>query len=116
MEPQVVLMVILGDKELGKWDHLCRHRSCESLRPIDCADESLSGLLLIRIGIEDHRTILRPDVRPLPVDLGRIVSNSKENVEKLNIGYRLRVETDLDRLRMPRISRSDFRIAGRIFS
>ncbi len=54
---------------------------------------------LFIVVIEDHRTIMRPDVGPLPVELGWIVA-VPEDFEKIFVGDSGRVVFDLHDLGM----------------
>src|SRR5690606_19896050 len=63
--------------------------------------------------VKDCRAVLRADVRSLPVERRWIVDR-KENLQQLLVGNHLRVEGDLDRLRVTGCTGADL-LVGRVF-
>lgn len=66
---------------------------------------------LVRLMIEDHASILRSDVRSLPIDLSWIVI-VPENCQELLVGDNLRVILNLHGLCMPRLIRAHIFVGG----
>jgi hypothetical protein len=50
------------------------------------------NLLLSGIGWKDCRSVLRPDVGPLPIQFGRIVHDGKEDLQDLAVAHLARIE------------------------
>ena len=50
---------------------------------------------------EDRRAILRPGIRALPIELGRIVDHREENLQQPSVADLARVVGNLHRFRVP---------------
>ena len=68
-------MIFLGRVEVSAGLDLGRDRCIENMRLVELGDVGLGNARLLRIGREDGRAILRPDIRPLVVELGWIMGD-----------------------------------------
>src|SRR5436189_695563 len=91
MIDQVVLMIALSFVEGVKRGHLCRNLTAKNFCLIQLLDVAFGNSLLFVSRKEDRRTILWANVRTLSVQLGRVVCNSKENLEELSVSDLRRV-------------------------
>ena len=57
----------------------------ENCRLVELIDISLGDALLLRAGEENNRTILRPCIGTLTIQLSRIMRGRKENLQKLSV-------------------------------
>src|SRR5271166_223899 len=78
-----ILMVLLGGVKMRQRHHLGDDWPGKSLAPLKPGDIGLRLALLLFVGVEDYRAVLGPGIRTLPVELGRVVSNKKENPQQL---------------------------------
>ena len=74
-------MVILGRIEIPAGLDLGDDRSVKYVRLVELGDIGLGNVRLLRIGRENCRTVLGPDVRALPVELGRVMSDRKIDLQ-----------------------------------
>src|SRR5438046_8983908 len=109
---EVVLVVLLPAVERGERSHLRHDGSPPDPGFLDLPDDLLCHLLLFRGVREDRGAILRALVGSLSVPRGRIV-DLQEGPQDVDEGNRLRVEGDLDGLRMTSGVRADG-VVGRI--
>ena len=79
-----------------QWLHLRHDRSTENLRLIQLIDICLSNPLLIGAVEKDCRAVLRPDIRPLPIQLGRVVGDREKDLQNLSVRNLPGIETNLD--------------------
>src|SRR5690606_28125121 len=82
---QVVLVVGLGGVESVQWGDPGDDRCGEDMRRLQLGDVGLGDALLLPVRREDLRTVLRPDVGTLAVELGRIVDDREEHLEQLPV-------------------------------
>lgn len=66
---------------------------------------------LIVVVVEDHRSVLGPDIVPLLVEGGWIMSG-EENFHQLLIGYDFRIKTDLKNFGITSVAPADFLVRG----
>ena len=76
---------------LGRIERLQRHdrrhdRPREDLRVSQLLDVRRRDLLLLVVDVEDRRAILRAVVRPLPIQLRRVVRDGEEDLQQLAVG------------------------------
>ncbi len=74
-------MIILGRIETPAGLDLGDDRSIEHMRLVELGDIGLGNVRLLRIGREDRRAILGPDIRALAVELGRIMGDRKIDLQ-----------------------------------
>ena len=110
---RVVLMVGLGLVESFECGDLCDERAFEEFRPVQLLDVAFGDALLLLAGVEDGRAVVRADVGPLPVQLGRVVCDGKEDLEELAVGDLGRVVGDANGLGVPGVARADRLVVGR---
>ena len=89
---QEILMISLGADRRS-----CRFRwssrsGAEGMRGIELGDIGLRHPRLFGVRREDRRAILRPLVRPLAVELGRIVGDGEEDLQDLAVADLVRVD------------------------
>src|SRR3954454_20176474 len=78
----------------------CGHRLPRpQARCVDVADRLLGDTTLLRVGDKDGRAVARSDVVSLPVP-GRRIMDLEEELQQLPVGEHVRVEHDLDGLRV----------------
>ena len=94
-------MVRLGRIEALERNYLGDDRLWEGLRVIELSDVVVGDLFLRRIRKENRRTILRPLIGPLPVELRRIVRCVEEHLEQIAVRDLRRIVSDLHRFRVP---------------
>jgi hypothetical protein len=70
--------------------------------------------LLAGIGKEDGGAVLRPPIRPLAIELRRIVRHGEEDAQDLAVGDLRLIESDLHRLRVPGRAGGDRLVGGGI--
>jgi hypothetical protein len=97
LEVVLVLGLCLPERSGGR--HLGDDLARPQTRGVDIGDRVLCDAALLLVDVVDRRAIARPDVVALAV-LRRRVVNLKEELQQVPIGDALRVEQDLDRLRM----------------
>src|SRR5260370_14578088 len=90
-------MIILGWPEVGRWNNLRDDRT----RPLRLRFHfrALGDLALLLVVVEDRGTVLRPAIVSLLIHRRRIVE-SEEKLQDLVVADLLRIEFDLDRLRV----------------
>src|SRR5271166_4533032 len=96
---EVVLVLGLGLPERAGRRHLGDHLARPKAGRVDVGDRVLGDLLLLVAEVEDGRPVAGPDVVALPVPRGRVV-HLEEEVQQVPVGDLVRVEDDLDRLRV----------------
>ena len=69
----IILVISLGGIKGLQWDDLSHNRAGENLGPLQLRDVRLGDSLLLVAAIENRRAILAARVRPLPVQLRRVV-------------------------------------------
>ena len=109
----VVLMVIFGCIESGQRLNLRHDRLIEPLGLVELLNIGLGSLPLLSIGEKNCRTILATQVKPLLIELGRIMGGCKEDLEQLLIGNLRRIIGDFNRLRMAGFAGAHLRVMGR---
>src|SRR5204863_9965240 len=96
---EVVLMLGLGLPERARRGDF-RHDLPGPAPPrLDLGNRLLGDAALFLVAVEDRRAVARPEVVALPVERRRIV-DAEEELEHVAVRGALRVEDDLDRLRM----------------
>ena len=73
----------------------------------DLRDVGARRLVLCGVGGEDGRAVLGAGVRPLAIQLGRVVGHREVDLQQLGIGHLARVVHHLDRLGMAGAARAD---------
>ena len=94
-------MIILGAIEVPAGLDPDDDRSIEHVRLVELGDIRLGGARLFWICGEDCRAILGPDVGALAVELRRIMGDRKIDLQNVTIADAARIESDLDRFRVP---------------
>src|SRR3979411_1221535 len=74
---QIVLVVLLGGVKPVQRRHLRHDRTRERLRRGQLLDIALRYLLLLRVPVENRRTVLGAAVGPLTIELRRVVRDRK---------------------------------------
>src|SRR4026208_1331178 len=64
---EIILMISLRVVEGLQWRYLSDNRSIKNFRPIKLFDVGLGNFLLLLIGVEDRRTVLRTAVGSLTI-------------------------------------------------
>ena len=105
-------MIGFRRKEVRQCAHLGDDRPPERLRRAELGDIGIGDFLLLRIGREDRGSVLRADIRSLPVQLRRIVRHGEEYLQELAIADSLRIVGDLDRFGVAGGAGADGRVAG----
>src|SRR3954454_16103994 len=85
VQRQVVLMIVFRRIEPLQRADLGHDRLLVDLGGVELGDIGLRHLLLLIIGSEDRRTILRTGVRALAVQLRRVMHHGKEYLQDLAI-------------------------------
>src|SRR5438552_6250644 len=70
---RVILVVLLGRVESAQLSELRHDWARKSLRGGELLDVALCNLLLLRVPVENRRTVLSAVIRPLAIELGWIV-------------------------------------------
>src|SRR6266498_3521150 len=97
-------MVILCGVKRFQYSNLRDNRSLEDPGSVELRDIRLGDALLLRTRREDRRAVLRADVRPLVIALGRVMGHREEELEEFSVGNHPRIERDLDGLGMAGIA------------
>ena len=79
----------------------------KNLGRVQLRDVVLADLLLLVVGVEDGGAVGRTYIRPLAIELRRVVDHGKEDLQQLAIGDLRRVENNLYRFRMSGILLAD---------
>jgi hypothetical protein len=87
--------------EVIQWDHPGDDLPRVPLLALEHADELGRSAALIVVLVEQLRPVARADVRPLPVELRRVVRHGKEDAKQFNIAHPRSVVADCDRFRDP---------------
>ena len=103
----VVLMVALGGEELVELSHFRHDRTREILCLGQLIDVRGRFLFLSVVAIEDRRAILRADVRPLAIELRRIVRDGEEHLEQFAVRHDRRIVHDANRLGVAGLAGAD---------
>src|SRR5689334_18138834 len=85
MERQIILMIRLGRIEVSERDYLGDDWLGERLFLIELRDVVVGHLLLFVVRIEDRGPVLSSRVRALSIQLGRVVSDEKEDLQQIVI-------------------------------
>jgi len=109
----VILMVFLGIVKSVRGFDFGRCFFFEDAGPVEFRLRFLGCFSLLIGMIEYHGTVLRADIRTLPVDLGRIMQ-PPEIPEQLLVGDFIRIIFNLHRFRMARRART-YHLIRRIF-
>lgn len=104
-------MITLGRIEYAERGNLGDNRVVPHMIGRQLGYHFVGGLLLLGGIIEDRGTILRSDIRPLPVERGGIM-NGEEHIEQIAVGDHFGVERYLHRLGMSRFSGADLFVGG----
>ena len=91
-------MIILGRIEFPAGLDLGNDRSIKHVRLVELGDIGLGNAHLLGIRWEDRRAVLCPDIRPLAVELGRIMGNRKIDLQDAAVADAAGIEGDPDRL------------------
>lgn len=84
---EIVLVIILGWEELKQRDNLRDDGCGETARVRESFNIASSVLLLRGIGVENGGTILRANIRPLSIKLGRVVRHFEEHLQQLLVRH-----------------------------
>jgi hypothetical protein len=103
----VVLVVGLGLVESFESGDLGDDRAAKEFRLIQLSDVAFGDALLLRAPVEDSRAVMFTDVGPLPVQLGRVVRDGKEDLEEPAVRDPRRVVGDANGLGVPGLARAD---------
>ena len=87
-------MIILGRIEIPAGLDLGNDRSIECVRLVELGDIGLGDARLLRIRGKNRRAILAPDIGALTVELCRIVSDRKIDLQDPPIADQVGVEDD----------------------
>src|SRR5690349_18265752 len=97
MLPRIILVVGFGREKTAVFDP-GRDWLPEHVPRLELGDEAFRLRGLVRILREDRASVARPDVRSLPIHLGRVMRDRKVNLEQLGVTYLRRVVGDPDGL------------------
>ncbi len=109
----VVLMIFLGFIERAECDDLSYDGPSENFSLIQLINVGLCNALLVFVSIKDSRAIVRTLVRPLPIQLGRVMGHGKEHLEELTIRDLRWIIGNLDRFGMAALPCADLVIISR---
>src|SRR5450755_1570934 len=101
---QIILVIVLRRIKSSERLYASSYWPRKRVRLFQLADIGLCNTLLALIGVENCRTILRADIRPLTVNLGGIVHHRKCDLQNLAVGNGGRNEGYLYRFRVARDS------------
>src|SRR5580704_16601547 len=82
---RVILMISLGRVKGLEWHYLRHDWPRENFGLIELSNVGFGNLLLFVATAKNHGEILRAAVRPLPVELRRVVRHGKENAQQFAI-------------------------------
>ena len=108
---RIVLMIVFGAIECLQRFHLGHDRAGEGMRLAEFRDIGLGGPLLDIAGGENLGAVLRALVRPLPVQLCRVMRHREIDLQQAAVGDLLWIEGDFDRFRVPRAAGADLLVA-----
>ena len=114
MERQVILVISLGGIERREGTDLGDDRVRINLGLTELLDVRLRHALLVVVGEKDRRAILRAVIRPLAVQLRRVMRDRKEDPQQLAIGDLRRIVGHLDRFRVPGHAGADHLVVRRL--
>ena len=114
MAVQIVLMVGLRIVEPLQRHDLGDDGAPEHARCLELGDVAVGHALLVGVGIEDGRTVLRAGIRPLPVQFRRVMRDGKEHLQELPVADARRVVENMHRLGMAGPAAAHLAIRGRI--
>ena len=98
MKRSIILVIGFGAVECLQPLHPGDDRARERMRLVELRDIGLGEALLAIAGGENLGSILCPLVRPLPVQLGRIMRHRKIDLQQAAEGDLLRIECNLHRI------------------
>ena len=110
MKDEIVLMISFGRIEALKRLYPSHDVLPKGVGLVELSDVSLGDRPLSVIAVEDRRAILRPGIRSLVIELGRVVRYGEINLQDLTIGDNPRIESDLDGFGMSGASRTHVRV------
>jgi hypothetical protein len=93
-------VIVLGRIEIPAWLDFSDDRAIEHMRLVELDDLRRGDAHLLRICRENCRAILGPDIRPLAVELCRIMGDREIDLQHLAIADAARIKGNPDRLRL----------------
>src|SRR5215212_4795132 len=100
-------MVGLGAIELASFFYRGHDGRAEHPGVVQLLDVSPGDARLIGVGRKDRRSVLRPFIRPLPIELGRVVRDGKEDLEQPSVADDAWIEDDAHRFGVRRPAAAD---------
>src|ERR1700677_4216807 len=100
---QVVLVLRLSLPGRPRWCHLSGDLARPQTRGVDVGDRVLRGPPLLVAEVENGRPVAGPEIVSLPVQRGRVM-DLEEELQQVPVGDLVRVEGDLDRLRVTMVA------------
>src|SRR5690606_980348 len=110
---EILLVILFGTPERGCRDDLRDDRIGEPPRGVPRLTRLFGKFLLLWRVSEDHRAVLIPDVRPLPVERRRVM-HLPECLQQLLVADHSGVVTDLHHLGVPGPLAADLLIGGMV--
>src|SRR5215467_7318858 len=102
MKRGVILMIRLCVIECLQWNHLRHNWTRKYFCLFKLGDVCIGNALLFVVRIEDHRAILRANVRSLTIEFSWIMGHGEEDLKQLAVRDLGGVEGDLYGLGVPR--------------
>ncbi|KAG0936197.1 hypothetical protein G6F31_015784 [Rhizopus arrhizus] len=103
----VVLVIALGRVEALAAAQLGDDRCAVAAGLAELGDVGAAGGVLARVGAEDRRPVLAAVVRPLAVELGRVVHHREEHLHQLPVADLARIVVDLHRFGVTGLAAAD---------
>src|SRR6185369_1993659 len=113
MQGRVILVISLGWIEGRQRRHLRDDPARENMRRFQLRDVALGHLFLAVVGEENGGPVLRARVRPLAIELRRIVRHREVDLQQLAVRDLLRIVSDLHRFGMAGRARAHGFVIGR---
>jgi hypothetical protein len=107
-----ILMIVLGGVKVLKIVDFRDNGALEHALSLQLLDIGLGRPLLLRGGGENSRAILAPDIHPLTVYLGGIMTGTEENFQELPIAHLTGIVGNGDGFRMIRGAATNPRVIG----
>ncbi len=97
---RVVLMVRLGDVEMFELYQLGGNRARQGAAFVELLDIGAGNVPLFFVASKNGRAILATDIRPLSIQLGRVVGYGKKKHQQATVADLCRIVSDLYRFGM----------------
>src|SRR5262250_1277416 len=108
----IVLMVSLSSIERLQRGDLGDDGSRKDLRLLQLRNVRLGNPLLLIVSIENDGSVLSAFIRPLTIQLCRIMGHGEEDLQQLSVGDSRRIVLKLYRFRVPGFSSADEFVLG----